>query len=227
MKTAQRISIGGFLLLLVACFPGRQLSVSPAELQLSEQDSMYVVDISYPKVRGSAIINDLIRQKAQENLTNFRQFIENYPAFAERRLTGTYELSLSNAVLFSLRQQYEWAVPGVPILLQHFGNVNIDRRKRQEIRIADLFAEGADYSAVLRPLIAAKIDEEFPDADCNLYSGETFEDFTLHDTFVRFYLDLYQGDPTCQFEAIDVRYSAIEALLATDIKAVLPAFSQN
>jgi len=226
MKAIQRIAIGSFLLLFTACFPTRQLSVQSAELILSEQDSMYVVDISYPKVRGSATINNLIQDKAQNNLTDFRQFIKNYPAFAERRLTGTYELALNNSTLFSLSQQYEWAVPGVPILLLHFGNVNVDRRKQQEIQIADLFADDSNYSEVLRRLIGT-VEEQFPDANCNLYSGETFEDFTLHNTFVRFYLDLYQGNPTCQFETIDIPYSAIETILSTNIKTVLPAFSQN
>lgn len=223
-----------FLLLplLIGCFCScalRPFQVKTEQLEMRQQDSMYVVEIAYPVLRGSNFnaVNTYIRQQADDNVKEFKAFIKNYPAFSERRLTGNYDITLKNDALISIRQQYTWAVPGVSILLQYFGNVNYDVSKQKSLGLDAIFQAGSDYPTLLRRLITEQIEQRFEPNTCNLYSREKFKDFTIHKDFLTFYLDLYQGNPECQTESFIIPYAQLESVLRPEFLSLVGTASQR
>ncbi|MCB0598552.1 MAG: hypothetical protein H6557_01270 [Lewinellaceae bacterium] len=164
----------------------------------------YALDIKYPAIREHEVFNTAVRHNLETAIDDFIGFIKDFEGEG-RAMNSAYQLIRNTSRVTSIRQQYEWAVPGTSTLQYRFYNVNYNSEARALISLAGLFKEGVGYGPFLKAKLAEKIKSRF-----NIEVGVTEEDlqtFVVGPDHLEFYKVLYPEVMDPEPKAFQVKFS--------------------
>ena len=192
----------------VVVFPGPEVTT----IDFSRKDTVlgYTLDIKYPAIREHEVFNAAVRSNLEAAINEFITFIKDFEGEG-RVLTSEYKLIRNTSLATSVRQQYEWAVPGVSTLQYRFHNVNYNPETKHLISLGSLFQEGAAYQPLLRNKLAEKISTRFevtPDI-----TNEDLQTFVIGPDYLEFYKVLYPDVMDPAPKAFKVMFSELGDVL--------------
>ena len=211
------------LCLLAACAPDQQAAEQspPKEKRIpgpppqlvsitfSREDTAlhYSARVTYPGIREDLAFNQAVQASLKSALDNFEAFIQDFNGEG-RTLRSEYQAVQLSDTVASIRQMYEWAVPGTSTLLYDFHNINYNPSTHQLIELESLFKPGTDYRSLLRQRLQDKIQSRFkvqvPITDADLAT------FTIVGSFLEFYKVLYPEVMEPDPKAIRIEFSELK-----------------
>jgi hypothetical protein len=160
------------------------------DIGFSREDEQlkYQVSITYPGIRGDQAFNALMQQSIQDAIARFEDFIRDFEGEG-RTLEGKYEAIQLSDTIVSIKQVYEWAVPGTSILLYDVHGINYDPVAKRAISLSAFFPAGREFRPNLRKLLNAKIKKQHGVAV--EVRNDDLESFTIGSDYLEFYKVLY------------------------------------
>lgn len=214
------------LCLLAACAPDRQpegqsrpeakrIPGPPPQLTsitFTREDTVlqYSARVTYPGIREDLAFNQAVQDALKSALDTFEAFIRDFSG-GGRTLNSEYQPVQASDTVVSIRQVYEWAVPGTSTLQYDFHNINYDPSARRLITLEALFKPGEDYRSLLRRRLQDKIRASFKvkvdvtDAD--------LATFTIGGNYLEFYKVLYPEVMEPEPKAIRIEFSELKGRL--------------
>ncbi|MCB0570478.1 MAG: hypothetical protein KDC66_11965 [Phaeodactylibacter sp.] len=170
----------------------------------------YSAQVTYPGIREDLAFNQAVQAALKSAIDNFEAFIQGFNS-ENRVMTSEYQVVQVSDTVVSIRQVYEWAVPGTSTLQYDFHNINYDPSAKKLIGLAQLFKPGVDYQSLLRARIQDKIEARFKvKADV---TDADLATFTIGGDFIEFYKVLYPEVMEPEPKAIRAAFSELKGKL--------------
>ena len=157
----------------------------------------YKMKVTYPALLNNARFSELVSQEMEENKTRFEAFIVDFGE-TNNVLASDYELVQYTDTVISIRQVYEWAVPGTSVLQYSFGHINFQPAINEIISLESLFRKDVQYKQLLKGKI-----EEWIKANHKLtnikVTDEDLDTYIIGEDYLQFdkvlYPELMQAEP--------------------------------
>ena len=195
-------------LLAAEAGPGPEITT----IGFSREDTVlhYTLDIRYPAIRGEEVFNDAVRANLEKAINEFTTFIQDFHTEG-RVMRSEFQLVQNTSLVTSVRQMYEWAVPGTSTLQYRFYNVNFSPEAREIITLGSLFKEGKDYRELLAKRLSERIRARFK-VEVEV-TPEDLETFVIGPGYLEFYKVLYPEVMDPEPKAFQVQFSELERVL--------------
>jgi len=105
-------------------------------------------------------------------------------------LHSAYEVVQVSDSVVSVRQLYEWAVPGTSVLQYRYNNINYQPATQEEITLGRLFRGGVDYPVLLKEKLAQKIAAQYELKEVKV-DARDLSTFIIGKDYLEFYKVLY------------------------------------
>ncbi|MCB0581520.1 MAG: hypothetical protein KDD10_19695 [Phaeodactylibacter sp.] len=191
-----------------AAGPGPQITT----IGFTREDTVlhYALDIKYPAIREHEVFNGAVRAGLEAAIDEFTEFIKDFNSEG-REMRSEYQLVQNTSRVTSVRQMYEWAVPGVSTLLYRFHNVNYNAEAKELIPLESLFRDGVGHRPLLRKRLAEKIRSRFKiEAEV---TDDDLQAFVIGPDYLEFYKVLYPEVMDPEPKAFQVKFSELEGRL--------------
>lgn len=167
----------------------------------------YEMKLTYPALLNNAHFSELVTEEMEENKARFEAFIADFGE-TNNVLASDFELVQLTDTVISIRQVYEWAVPGTSVLQYSFGHINFQPATQEEISLASLFREEASYKQLLTQKLEAWIVFNYKLKDIEI-TDEDLDTYIIGEDYLQFdkvlYPYLLQPEPV----AIQIPFSGI------------------
>ena len=159
-------------------------------ISFNREDTLlsYEASITYPGIQGDQVFNAIMQQVLKDAIGRFEEFIKDFEG-AGRNLESKYEVVQLSDTVVSIRQVFEWFVPGTSIPLYDIQSINYAPTPKQVIELSAFFPPGKDYHTVLRKLLRAKIEKLYQ-LDMEVRNDD-LDGFTIGPDYLEFYKVLY------------------------------------
>lgn len=175
----------------------------------SRQDTVlqYSLDIKYPAIREHPAFNAAVNSNLSKAIDEFTAFIKGFNS-GGRTMSSAYQLIQNTNRVTSIRQMYEWAVPGTSTLQYRFYNINYNPEAQELISLESLFRDGVNYQKLLKKRLEEKIEARFK-VDVEV-TEEDLQSFVIGQDFLEFYKVLYPAVMDPEPKAFQVKFSELE-----------------
>lgn len=213
-------------LIFLSVLPAGAQSHSPAHWttgKIVEQHRLYEVRVRYPVLSGlpnAALVNQKIANLVQKQIRQYREQLDGLRSTCEKGyIKGAYSVALCSPKLVSIRFDFETYGPDAAHSLDTTIGFNYSPNRRKEIKLADLFVPGIDYSEVLSVLSIGMMPETIAEVQPTFLDSNAepvnFHNFTLSHSGIRFYFNEYEIAPYAVGTVIaDIAYDKVRQLLA-------------
>ncbi len=212
---------------LVSCDPARHQDVRKITIlarSTTTSDSLlnYRMQLSYPEIDSASEnwmqeLNAHFVQEMEQDADSFRSFIQDFDPGMLRELEGDFHVHSNYAKLLSLSQRFVWAVPGTPILLGEVKTTNYRREKQAFLSLSECFKK-EDFETDLLQKINAEVRNQYGQDICREVEKKDLHAFTLEKAGIRFFLDIYGGNPACQQLEIILPFEKLKGTLKSFVQ---------
>lgn len=172
----------------------------------------YEMKVVYPAIRNDEAFNQLAQQKLGESREAFEAFIADFGR-SNNQLFSEYETVQVSDSVVSVRQQYEWAVPGTSVLQYRYNNINYQPGTQEEITLGRLFREGVDYPVLLKEKLRQKMAAQYELEEVEM-DARDLSTFIIGKDYLEFYKVLYPELMEPEPKAIRIPFAEMKEELA-------------
>jgi hypothetical protein len=161
----------------------------------------YKMKATYPALLNNLPFGALVSQKMEENKSRFEAFIADFGE-TNNILTSDFELVQFTDTIISIRQVYEWAVPGTSVLQYRFGHINFQPATAEVITLESLFRKDVEYKQLLTRKLQERIAGDYQLAEVEI-TDEDLGTYIIGEDYLQFDKVLYPA--LMQPEPVSIR----------------------
>ncbi|MEM7103830.1 MAG: hypothetical protein AAF502_11905 [Bacteroidota bacterium] len=201
------------------------MTYEKAEIKEKNETANYEINIEYPVFSGpgSKQLNERISSGINTQITGLKNLENDLQPISPGVLTGEFKVWYNNYQMLSMEMMFEKAVPGTSIILREYQNQNFYRSPGNKTFFESTSSATKDAQSYteLRETVKKAWRASHEDLPCEFDDETSIDHFAFDADNVYFFIDLYSGNPICQWQLVSIPHHNIAALMKPELESFL------